>query len=81
LTWIVGIGKHADLVIVRGNPSDSITDIRNVEAVMKNGVLYDPGMLIASAEGTIGQFDVGGWFRLVFITMSSMSFVISPAYH
>jgi hypothetical protein len=59
----IALGKHADLVIVRGNLSDSITDIRNVEAVMKNGVLYDPGRLIASAEGTIGQFDMGRWFR------------------
>ena len=44
----IAIGKHADLVIVRGNPSDSITDIRNVEAVMKKGVLYAPSSFFLS---------------------------------
>jgi imidazolonepropionase-like amidohydrolase len=59
----IAVGKHADLVVVRGNPSDSISDIRHVEAVMKNGVLYDPETLIASVEGTVGEFDAARWLR------------------
>jgi imidazolonepropionase-like amidohydrolase len=33
-------GLFADLVAVRGNPSNNIHDIRNVQLVMKNGIIY-----------------------------------------
>src|SRR6185503_15768499 len=41
-------GKQADLVVVAGDPSASIADIRRVETVFKVGVGYDPEKLIAS---------------------------------
>ena len=59
----IAVGRKADLVVLRGNPSDSISDVRHVETVMKNGILYDPEALIASVEGTVGAFDAGRWFR------------------
>ena len=34
-------GKQADLILVRGNPLDSIQSIRNIERVMLNGVWID----------------------------------------
>jgi len=51
-------GQQADLVIVRGNPSQHIGDVRNVEMVMKEGVGYDPAALMDSAAGSIGAYDV-----------------------
>lgn len=33
-------GKLADVILVRGNPAVNISDIRNVETVVKNGVMY-----------------------------------------
>ncbi|MGH7650938.1 MAG: amidohydrolase family protein [Gemmatimonadaceae bacterium] len=33
-------GKLADVILVDGNPSTSISDIRKVETVVKNGVVY-----------------------------------------
>jgi imidazolonepropionase-like amidohydrolase len=51
-------GYQADLVLVRGNPSSHISDVRNVEFVFKNGVAYDPAQLIAATRGSIGRFDV-----------------------
>ncbi len=33
-------GKFADLIIVDGNPAENISDIRKVEMVMKDGVVY-----------------------------------------
>jgi imidazolonepropionase-like amidohydrolase len=51
-------GQQADLVIVRGNPSMHIADVRNVEMVMKEGVGYDPAALTDSAAGSIGAYDV-----------------------
>lgn len=49
-------GKQADLVVVRGDPSTTIGDIRNVEIVFRRGVGYDPAKLIASVAGRVGLF-------------------------
>src|SRR6185436_8525924 len=48
------VGKQADLVVVAGNPSATIADIRRVETVFRNGVGYDPERLIASVRGQVG---------------------------
>ncbi len=47
-------GKQADLVVVTGDPSRSISDIRRVETVFKRGVGYDPARLIDSVKGQVG---------------------------
>ena len=52
----VAVGKQADLVVVNGDPSTKISDIRNVELVFKQGVAYDPAKLIASVKGKVGLF-------------------------
>ena len=41
----IAVGKLADLVLVRGNPADNISDIRNTVLVVKDGVLYQPAEL------------------------------------
>jgi imidazolonepropionase-like amidohydrolase len=38
-------GKLADLVLVEGDPSAKISDVRNVRVVIKDGVIYDPAAL------------------------------------
>ena len=52
----VAAGKQADLVVVLGDPSQAIGDIRRVETVFKNGVGYDPQKLIDSVKGQVGVF-------------------------
>ncbi len=52
----LAVGKQADLVVVRGDPSTHISDIREVETVFKQGVGYDPQKLIASVKGRVGLF-------------------------
>ena len=47
-------GKQADLVVINGDPSKSIADIRNVETVFKKGVGFDPSKLIESVKGRVG---------------------------
>jgi imidazolonepropionase-like amidohydrolase len=37
----VEVGKRADLIVVNGNPLESIHDIRKVESVVTNGTLYN----------------------------------------
>ena len=37
----VAVGKNADLVVIRGDPSKQISDIENVEIVFKDGIGYD----------------------------------------
>jgi hypothetical protein len=56
-------GMQADLVVVRGNPSANISDIRQVEVVFRNGVAYDPDVLITATHGTIGKRDYSRVFR------------------
>ena len=50
----IAVGKQADLVVVAGDPSKAIGDIRRVETVFKRGVGYDPGKLIESVKGQVG---------------------------
>jgi len=57
-------GKLADLYIVSGNPLDDIKAARNVRLIIKAGVIYDPEILLRSAEGMIGPkgpHDHGDW--------------------
>ena len=58
----IAAGKQADLVLVRGNPSTNISDVRNVEIVFKDGVGYDPAALVAATQGAVGRDD---WRRLL----------------
>jgi len=36
----IAVGKLADLALVRGDPTQRISDVRNVETVMRGGVLF-----------------------------------------
>jgi len=44
----VAVGKLADLIIVPGDPTHDISDIRRVETVMKDGVVYRSSELYAA---------------------------------
>jgi len=48
-------GKHADLVVIKGDPSKKIEDIENVETVFKEGIGYDSAKLIESVRGAVGS--------------------------
>ena len=50
----LAVGKQADLVVINGDPSKTIADIRNVETVFKNGTGFDPQKLIESVRGRVG---------------------------
>jgi imidazolonepropionase-like amidohydrolase len=50
----IAVGKLADLVVLRGDPSADIADIEKVEIVFKDGVGYDPSKLIESVRGSVG---------------------------
>ena len=52
----IATGKQADLVVIDGDPSAHIEDIRHVTLVFKQGVGYDPAKLIASVRGKVGLF-------------------------
>ena len=55
-TGTVAGGKQADLLLINGDPSARIADIRNVEIVFKRGVGFDPQKLIESVKGRVGIF-------------------------
>ena len=50
----IAAGKQADLVVVNGDPSTTIADIRKVETVFRMGIGFDPAKLIASVSGKVG---------------------------
>jgi hypothetical protein len=52
----IEVGKNADLVVIRGDPSQHIEDIENTEIVFKDGVGYDSARLIRSIAGRYGQY-------------------------
>lgn len=47
-------GKAADLVVIKGDPSQNITDIEKVELVFKDGIGYDSQKLLDAAKGHVG---------------------------
>jgi imidazolonepropionase-like amidohydrolase len=51
----IAVGKQADLVVIKGDPSQRISDIENVEIVFKDGVGYDSAKLIESTRGLVGS--------------------------
>jgi imidazolonepropionase-like amidohydrolase len=50
----IAFGKQADLVVIDGDPSRRIGDIRKVETVFKQGLGFDPVKLIDSVRGQVG---------------------------
>ncbi len=53
-TGSVVVGKAADLIVVNGDPSQDIADIRKAELVFKDGVGYDSKKLFDSVKGSVG---------------------------
>ncbi len=52
----IAVGKNADLVVMKGDPSTHIKDVENVEIVFKDGVGYDSQKLLDSVKGRYGQY-------------------------
>jgi hypothetical protein len=51
----VSVGKMADLVVIRGDPVATPSDIYEVVTVFQAGVGYDSGRLLEAATGRIGN--------------------------
>jgi imidazolonepropionase-like amidohydrolase len=47
-------GKQADLVVLNGDPSTNIADVRKVETVFRQGVGFSPAKLVDSVRGFVG---------------------------
>ena len=52
----IAMGKNADLVVIKGDPSKQISDVENVEIVFKDGVGYDSQKLLNSVKGRYGEY-------------------------
>ena len=50
----IAVGKEADLLIVRGDPSADIQALSNVSHVFANGKLHDPQALVSAVKGQVG---------------------------
>ena len=47
-------GKQADLIVIRGDPTTTPGDIRNVVTVFRRGLGFDSVKLIESVNGQVG---------------------------
>lgn len=47
----LAVGKIADVIVVNGRPAERVSDLRNVEQVIRAGRLYDPRALRAAVFG------------------------------
>jgi imidazolonepropionase-like amidohydrolase len=52
----IAVGKQADLLVVRGDPSQTIEDVRQVETVFRQGIGYDSARLVESVKGRVGYW-------------------------
>lgn len=50
----IAVGKQADLMVIKGDPSKNINDIERVEIVFKDGIGWDTEKLIQSVQGLVG---------------------------
>lgn len=50
----IAVGKQADLVLIAGDPSRQISDIRRVEVVFKKGVGYSSAKMFRAVRGLVG---------------------------
>ncbi len=52
----IAVGKQADLVLIAGDPSTTIADVRKVDTVFRQGVGFNPEAIIKSVTGRVGIY-------------------------
>lgn len=50
----IEVGKKADLVVIDGDPTQNVKDMRKVEMVFKDGVGYDSEKVFEFTKGSVG---------------------------
>ena len=48
----IAVGKVADLIVVNGRPAERVSDLRNLEQVIRAGRVYQPAVLRSAVFGT-----------------------------
>jgi hypothetical protein len=59
----IAVGSRANLVVLRGDPTKNISDVRRVEWVMKDGLAYDSDALISATAGGVGAWQPASLVR------------------
>ena len=55
-TGTVEVGKEADLILINGDLSKDISNIRKMELVFKNGIGFDSKKIFDSVQGKVGLY-------------------------
>jgi len=55
-TGTIAVGKQADLVLIHGDLSKDVSNIRKMELVFKNGVGFDSKKIVDSVKGKVGLY-------------------------
>jgi imidazolonepropionase-like amidohydrolase len=56
ITGTITVGKEADLIVMDGDPSKNISDIRKVVWVFKDGVGFNSKKMFESVKGKVGYY-------------------------
>jgi imidazolonepropionase-like amidohydrolase len=56
VTGTIAPGKKADLIVIEGDPSKNISDIRKVVWVFKAGVGFNSTRMFESVKGKVGYY-------------------------
>ncbi|MGB5357789.1 MAG: amidohydrolase family protein, partial [Eudoraea sp.] len=55
-TGTVEVGKEADLILINGDLSKDISNIRKMELIFKNGIGFDSKKIFDSVKGKVGLY-------------------------
>jgi imidazolonepropionase-like amidohydrolase len=56
-TGSIEAGKQADLVVIKGDPAQQVSEIRNVQTVYRQGKGYDSEKMMSDVVGVIGLWN------------------------
>lgn len=50
----IEVGKEADLIVIDGDPTKDISDIRKIELVFKDGIGFNSKRIFENVKGRVG---------------------------
>ncbi len=59
----ISVGKSADIIIIKGNPLEDITNTRSVFKVITRGRLYQSQNLLDQSKGKLGPISKEAWLQ------------------
>ncbi|MEQ9301711.1 MAG: amidohydrolase family protein [Cyclobacteriaceae bacterium] len=59
----ISVGKSADIIVIKGDPLEDITNTRSVHLVLARGRLFESSALLNAAQGKLGPTSEAAWLK------------------